>query len=224
MIDKLINKTKRLMYRAIPDWMQYSIYKRRMIDAPEKWIDAHFYIIHVPKCAGVSIASSAGIRDPGHILLEDVPQSVREKLLPKPMIAVVREPCSRIISTFQFMHRVQKAPQSTSIGFANTPDINVFVQSSLTSKRVSDHYFFWPCARYVKSAQRCGAMVTTVDFSSLGDGFVSFLSKNNIPNYNLPKKNFAPKNKSPEIIIDLDNKSKEIIRNLYSEDYEEYFM
>ena len=47
------------------------VYVRRHAALIRPWLDSPVFLLHVPKCAGVSIARALGRPDPGHVLVGD---------------------------------------------------------------------------------------------------------------------------------------------------------
>ncbi len=209
---------KNAFYKNAPTSIINYLYYRRYRRRSELWINAPFYLIHIPKSGGKSISAAVNLDDPGHILMEDLPQSLQKQLAHKPCLAVVREPVARLISTFKYAHRNYKR-KSSATGLASVAsyyDINDFIENQVNPDFVNKHYFFMPASRYINSAMRCGAKVDIIDFADFECEVERYLKAAGFLSISLGQENVSFE--TPDLNISLSPESKNYLEYIYNAD------
>lgn len=211
------NYIKTYIMRSLPFSISNRLYLVRNKWRPAAWADADFYFIHIPKSAGKSIAQAVG-KPTSHVLISLTPPDIQKTLCQKPCLAVVRDPTTRVISTFNYAHSLRSRGIISSIDFAAFfIDVNEFVHSRQFAQCVRDHYFFWPASKFIADARSCGANVFIADYGSINSALDTFFFINDIPRPNLgwinrPSVRVADK----EMLSDA---SRSRIESLYLDDY-----
>ena len=212
------------MLGSLPVSLINFLYTKRYMSQSTYWLDAPFFLIHVPKCAGMSICEAAGLPDPGHIQISRMPKAIVRSLVAKPCLAVVRDPVDRVVSTFDYAHKLRSEGITNTVDFiADFSNINDFVSTALIKKQFLRHYFLLPANDFIRPAQMAGADISFVDFKELDKECVSFLTEQGYSIKELPKINQSKKQSSLLThISELSDRSKEVIAELYAEDVELY--
>lgn len=207
--------------RRVADHAPASLLSRAYLAAnrekPGAWLDMPFFLLHVPKCAGTSICRALDMPDPGHALLDELPGHIRARLAQKPCLAILRDPLSRIVSTYYHAHDVSRLPlMNFASGFARFPDVNAFILDYLSPKTVTSHYFLRPSALYVESARRSGARVALARLEDADRAVVGFIRDHGIPLDALPHEGASSrpvKRASP-----VSEEARRHVEELYAED------
>lgn len=185
----------------------------------KEWLSAPYFLIHVPKSAGKAIARATGIIDPGHILFSDFSTDIRAALVRKPCLAVVRDPASRIVSTFNYIFTSRRNGRVNLInGLDPGRDVNEFIARMLIDRRMDRHYFFRPAAVMIDDARSFGADVDVVPFADLDKRVRSLLQGVGLDVPEIPKENVSTERISTD--QDLSARSREALRWLYARDYQ----
>jgi len=204
--------------RLLSDAQLYRWYRLRHASHVTPWLNSSVFHLHVPKCAGASICSAMGIKDPGHMLFSDYSLDVQDTLAKKPMFVVARDPVSRIVSVFNHaLFARERVVNSYIEDFAKYGDINTFIDKRLNSKSVSQHYFLRPSSTFVAAAEASGATVTILPFANLRTCVPEFLSAHGINISELPHHNAGKKIATVEQIHE---SHREKINSLYAADLE----
>ncbi len=212
------------MLGSLPVPLINFLYRKRYMSQCTSWLDAPFFLIHVPKCAGMSICDVANLPDPGHIEISRMPKAIARSLVTRPCLAVIRDPVDRVVSTFDYAHKLRSKGITNTVDFiADFSNINDFVSTALTKKQFLHHYFLLPANDFIRPAQILGADISFVDFKELDKECVSFLTGHGYSIKELPKINQSKKQSSLLThASELSDRSKEVITELYAEDVELY--
>lgn len=217
----LASRGRWYMYRAIAQLPASAVngyYIRRNRWRPAAWAEAPFFLVHIPKAAGSALAKAADLPDPGHLLFSDMDQQLRTKLAAKPCIAVARDPASRVVSTFNYIHSMQEIRLPDLVNCLPTNDtIDAFIKRFLSEPRYKGHYFFKPCHEYIDDARSHGANVTVVHLANLGTEGPAFLKRCGQPIEVLPQERVSRVRKAG--VDDIGPEAMEILRDFYAGDY-----
>lgn len=188
-----------------------SIYYMRNRYRLDSWENMDFQYIHIPKSAGTSIVSALGLPDPGHFTYSKMKHFgiVGNKSL---FFTVVRDPESRIISTFKYAKRIQDihGPNPlTWISKYDNPD--EFIRDGLNSRIVNSNYFFMSNAKYLRGCPR--DRLHLINFDNIEEEFMAVCSHIGKQNIVLPWENVSDKQS-----VVLSPESKEKIWLLYGND------
>lgn len=157
------------VFRASPRGWTYRLYRLRYAPAVKAWLDAPAFLVHVPKCAGMSLAGAMGRPDPGHIPVTDYPAEVRAALAGKPALCVLREPVERFVSAFRYSHQRRAAGRSVwNAEIAASPDIDTALHRLERSGGVAGHFFLRPAVDFIAAARVLGMDVHLLAFEHLG--------------------------------------------------------
>jgi len=215
---------KNTLLGYLPISLINSLYRMRYMSRCNSWLDAPFFLIHIPKCVGMSVCAATRLPDPGHIEMTKMPKTLVRSLIEKPCLAIIRDPVDRIVSTFDYAHKLRRKGITNTVDFiADFSNINDFVSTLLMRKRILRHYFLLPANDFIRPAQMVGAEISFVDFKKLDEECVSFLTAQGYSIKELPMINQSNKQSSLLThISELSDKSKGVITELYAEDVELY--
>ncbi|WP_425392308.1 sulfotransferase family 2 domain-containing protein [Ekhidna sp.] len=133
----------KLLPEVIKTYLGQSVYER--VYDKKKLI-----FIHTPKTAGTSISSVLYGTDPWHYSASELKMINKKKFLSYPKVGFVRNPFSRLLSTYHYAFQWIKQNPKTSVAFVtNYSDFEAFINRGLTSEIVKNHYFFWSYTRYL---------------------------------------------------------------------------
>jgi hypothetical protein len=171
--------------------------------------------VHVPKAAGTSVAMAVFAADPGHFSADELQSIDRRKFERYIRFAFVRDPVSRMLSTYKYAVAEATANPRSAVRFIlRFRGLEDFVQNGLTTELVERHYFFWSQCRYVGApgmVDFIGKMETIdSDFRKLADkqGWTCTLS-------HLNRSSSGSASPCPAEIRD-------IVRSRYREDFERF--
>ena len=172
----------------------------------------------------MSICAATKLPDPGHIVMTRMPEALVKSLVKKPCLAIIRDPVDRIVSTFDYAHKLRSKGITNTVDFiADFSNINDFVSTLLMKKRFLRHYFLLPTNDFIRPAQSVGAKISFVDFKELDKECVTFLTAQG---YSINKLPMINQSNTPSSLLthnsELSDRSKEILAELYAEDVEFY--
>jgi hypothetical protein len=116
----------------------------------KSWAKNKYQFIHVPKCAGTSIAKSLELPDPGHFTYKQMKNYgvTSEEFL---NFAVVRNPLDRIVSTFKYAKEAQSKNGENPLSWiARYNDVDDFILNGLNERDVRNNYFLMPSQKYIE--------------------------------------------------------------------------
>ncbi|USD41282.1 sulfotransferase family 2 domain-containing protein [Vibrio sp. SCSIO 43135] len=174
--------------------------------------------IHIPKAAGTSVSHALYNKDPGHYPLRKYEHADEVKFREYFKFSVVRDPVTRIISTYYYIKKRDsiKFDKHHPFYFISKYDtLNDFVQGGLTESLVREHYFFWSQSYYLSDKNGNIAVDYFAKMENLDEDFNYILKKINIDK-ELRKRNAGNNKENKEILTP---KSIEVIYNLYKDDY-----
>ncbi len=168
-------------------------------------------LIHIPKTAGTSVSHAIYGKDLGHFRLMDYLKFHKQ---PPIVIAVVRDPWSRILSAYEYCVRLYKERGSRQVAFANDyRNYNEFVEKGLKQIAAS-HYFFWPQYDYLNVNGEL-KVDYVMNYDSLSSEYREIAIKNGLDS-NLAKLNYSRRNRP--ITDYYDKASIERIAEIYAVD------
>lgn len=134
-IWQLIGKTK------LSQYIYYHRNKWRLM----QWSRLDHMFIHIPKNAGTSICKALNTVDPGHYTYKQL-KDIHLLQNKKHIYCIIRDPISRIISTYNYIKLTQKEhgynPFSWIIQYTSLDD---FILRGLNERIISSNYFL--CAQ-----------------------------------------------------------------------------
>jgi hypothetical protein len=193
-------------------------YRLRNSWRAEAWREAPFYLIHILKAAGSTIAAAAGLQDPGHVPLSQLPADLRRVLAIKPCLAVVRDPVSRIVSTFNYIQSARRDGKMHLVSCLETgPTIDDFVSRIFEQRNLIGHYFFRPASALIADAKAQGAKVRIISFRTLNLSVPNFLRDVGVAVDSLPREKVSAVRAATE--ADVSPSSNNLLRQLYRDDF-----
>lgn len=176
------------------------------------WLDKEYQFIHVPKCAGTSIAMALDLPDPGHFTFEQL-KALGVTTGDAVNFAVVRNPVDRIVSTFKYARKAQEKNGPNPLSWiARFDDFDDFVCRGLRESDVENNYFFWSSCKYIEGCP-CGSL-KIIDFEKVDEGFRDIVRTIGLGDIALPKENVSKKD-----VVPVSRKTKDKIMSLYRDDY-----
>jgi len=115
----------------------------------EQWEDLNHMFIHIPKNAGTSICEALDLVDPGHYTYSQLEKMglLENKTL---IYCVVREPLSRIVSTYNYIKMMQENVGYNPLSWVTKYEtLNDFVLSGLNEDNASNNYFLCKQSKYL---------------------------------------------------------------------------
>jgi len=205
-------------FQHAPNSLVYWQHRLRRGHRIQNWVNTAYYIIHIPKTGGQSIAEAYGFLSPGHFVYSDLPSEVRERLRAKPHLAVIRCPLARIRSTFRYAVMLRERFPTTSLaGLAQDRALSTFVKS-LPSLKIESHYFLRPAVGFFRGAPL--DRLHLIPFEHLQAGIDEFHDKLGIERIRLPHKNRTED--VIELDVSLDEEAEAVLRQLYGADFDLY--
>lgn len=192
-------------------------HKRYHKNVSHDWISFPFFFLHVPKSAGTSVVRSLGLKDPGHLLVNEYSKSTRKILRRKTALLVIRDPFERLLSTYRY---AKKMREKSGVGYLC--DIEKFdsfdnwVKARLGKNYIRKHYFLRPASYYIKSAKDNDMEVYVVCMEYLQESLESFFEQQGVAIPDLRNDNKTKQDKSN--ICGGEGGSKKVIYSLYHED------
>lgn len=181
-----------------------------------EFADTNSLFIHIPKAAGTSIASAIYGKDPWHYPISDY--NYLSRFLSKRLykFAFVRNPYSRIISSYRYSFVQTERHPTTSVRFVTDySSFEDFVNSWLTQENISKHYFFHSQAFYLSPARDDLNIDFIGRFEQIEVDFRQVAKQLSL-DVELPKLNTTPqKHQTGEITEELAEK----IYSVYEEDF-----
>lgn len=213
-VVKKIDRYERI--KAYYKALQIHIYSNMVPPSKETWIGPIF--IHVPKAAGSSILKMPVKRIYGH-----KPFRYYERRLPQgkkmPLtFAVVRNPYTRLASSFYYLKNYTKRPYDrrwANKNIANYRDLNDFVIDALHKKKIMGWMHFKPQTYFLCSQDENIGVDYILRFEELDSEWPKFAKIAGLP-INLPKTNVTGKGIK---YSELTEKSKTKIYSLYKQDF-----
>lgn len=161
------------------------------------FIDTNSIFVHVPKAAGVSIATSLyGSLAGGHMKMEDYRKLFRPEAIESMFIfTVVRNPYDRIYSAYNFLMSNGMSPGDEEFRrrvLTNCPSFEHFVMDFLPRDEVRNHVHFVPQSHFLKGRNGLAQVLDFVGrFETLREDF-DLIRKHVKPNARLRHSNKTP--------------------------------
>jgi len=213
------------MYAAInwafshaPNRLVYLQHRMRVGHRRNAWIEADYYVIHVPKTGGQSIAEAHGLLTPGHFVYSDLPAGFIATIRHRPHVAVIRSPIGRLRSTFRYAKMLRLGWPTTSLaGLAKYETFSDFAKS-LPEQKVGTHYFLRPAVRFFDQAPL--DRLSLIPFEHLQSGLDQLHDRLGLTRISLPHKNQTKD--LVDLDLSLDEDAEAIVRAVYEEDFRLY--
>jgi hypothetical protein len=185
-------------------------FRNRLRDGPQEF-DSQILLLHIPKCAGVSLREALNVQVPAHKLFCDFAD---EELAGVKKIAVcTRDPFDRVVSTFHYLRRLsQDHPVLDYLfGLPRPKDFKAFVDSRAFERLEAHHYFFRSQFQYLKGIEKYRDKVVHLRFEHLAEDFRRHFGSE------IPKLNATERPADPDIDT-LENRQR--VRAVYRADYD----
>lgn len=198
------------------DRTRYLFYRLRYKKFPAFWADFPIYFVHIPKCAGVSIADALGMPDPCHQMINDLPKNLRNSLKNKPTICAIRPPRARLLSTFNYALKLEaKVGYSALSDIAKMENADKAILKLDRTNRLKNHYFLRPAADHIISALANGMPVYLFGLSDINTALQDVSSKYDIDLQPIKKLNIS---KPANLEDSLSENVEKIITKIYRQD------
>lgn len=214
----LINRAINWGFERAPNGLVYLQHRLARRSSREDWKRAPYYLIHIPKSGGQSVAQALSLSSPGHVRYRDLPSDLRAAVRDRPHVAVIRDPLHRLRSTFRYAHMIQKQSGTTKIASATRfSSLNEFIRG-IDGAKVSSHYFFRPVVDFLADAPR--ERLYLIPFDRLQSGVDALHERLDLPAITLPRKNVTRDLDTFDLGVDAASEAK--IRSIYAEDFRLY--
>ncbi|MBL7249465.1 sulfotransferase family 2 domain-containing protein [Alcanivorax marinus] len=188
------------------------IYQFRNRYRLEPWRNKDYQFIHVPKCAGTSVAKAIGLPDPGHFTFDQL-KNAQITTESNVNFVVVRNPLARLVSTFKYAKKAQQKNGWNPLSWvAQYSDFDDFICTGLDESDLEKNYFFWTSSTYISGCPE--EALEIIDFDRVEDGFREVMELLNLGGLSLPKENVSKKEK-----VCPSRKAQDKIFSLYKDDY-----
>lgn len=179
--------------------------------------------IHIPKAAGTSISRAIYGTRTGHFTIEEFNRYRSNKLEDIPLFSVIREPISRIVSSYNYAINSGGTDgtirRDSAYSSAEFSDFNEFCVNWLAKQDMQRiDRIFWPQVEFLDPAlENYGLdfVCTLEEISSLE----LYLKSSHGIDVKIQKLNNT---KSAETHVQISQESKEIINSIYSDDFKLY--
>lgn len=135
-------------FHVFPNWLNEKLGRRSVYT--DHYDQKKLILIHTPKTAGTSLSKVLYGSDPWHYSSTNLRFISPTKFRAYRKVAFVRNPFSRLLSTYNYaLYWVNQNPNS-SIKFVTAfPNFEDFVMNGLSESIVRNHYFFWTYWKYL---------------------------------------------------------------------------
>lgn len=173
--------------------------------------------IHIPKCAGTSVAKALYGDDPGHHTADQYHYANPVKFERYFKFSIVRNPYDRTYSMYKYLSaRAEKYPNTLINKAGKFATFEQFVQEWLADERLLESFLFtWPQMRFVYSGQKL-AVDYLIKMENLEVGFSKIKARVR-PNAQLVHINQG--NNKPYNWSD-NNSTRRIVESVYKDDFE----
>lgn len=190
--------------------VQYYRLRTRIRDGKHRF-DPIILLIHIPKCAGVSLRDALNAEVLPHKLFCDFAE---ERVSSARRIAVcTRDPFDRAISMYHYLERISREHPvvHAAMGLPRASDFTRFVQSREFEQLEAHNYFFRSQFAYVKGVERYAAKAVHLRFDHLGEDFKTHFGRD-IPRLNATRRDDETGFDTPE--------NRDRVRSVYRADYD----
>lgn len=203
----------------LPNRFIYWRHRRNNRVAILKWVGAPYFLIHIPKSGGQTIAQAVGMKSGGHHLYCDLPDGVVETVFDRPHVAIVRDPLERIQSTFRYAHMLKERFGTTTLAtMTRYTSLSAYVKTALHKEDVNRHYFLRPAWRFLEGVPTQNLYL--VNFDHLQEGIDCFHDAISLPRITLTHCNRTEA--LCMLSVELDPEAKAMVEQLYAEDMRIY--
>jgi hypothetical protein len=216
---------RQLLYDSInwafgraPNSLLYLQHRWRRRGRIEQWWDADYYIIHIPKTGGQSIAHALGRKSPSHFVYSDLPFAFRDRIRNRLHVSVIRPPVDRLRSTFRYAVMLQrKWPTSALAALAGHQSFSEFVKA-LPRAKAETHYFLRPAVAFFRGAPL--DRLRLIPFDRMQPGIDQLHDELGLPRVWLPHKNRTEE--IGNLDLELDGEAEAVIHSIYEQDFALY--
>lgn len=168
-------------------------------------------LVHIPKCAGVSLRTGLDLPNKGHKLLSDF--EGKELHAAEKIVFSTRDPFDRVVSTFQYLRRIGHARPLlyAALGLPRVKTFEDFIHSDEFASLEAYHYFFRSQFQYLKGIELYRDKAVHLRFATLEKDFEREFG-GELPRMNAGKSNSSGDFDTPE--------NRERVRQVYRADYE----
>lgn len=213
---------RRLIHRAInrgfewaPNDLVYLEHRLKRRGARDHWKTAPYYLIHIPKSGGQSIAEALSLDSPGHVRYRDLPAALTDALRDRPHVAVIRDPLQRLRSIFRYAHMVRQRAGTTKLAAVTRyKSLSAFIRDGLEAQDIHSHYFLRPAVDFLAGAPR--AQLHLIPFDRLQEGVDALHQQLRLPPLQLPRKNVTADVIPMDMTVDAAVEAK--VRAIYGDD------
>ena len=215
---------RQVMYRIInrsfdwiPNQLVYFEHRSRRQAVRRAWRDAPYYLIHIPKSGGQSVAEALSLASPGHVRYCDLPTAFSDEIRDLTHLAVIRDPLQRLRSTFRYAHMVQQRAGTTKLApISRHRSLGSFIREGLEAQHLRTHYFLRPAVDFLAGAPR--QRLRLIPFERLQEGVDAVHAELRLSPILLPRKNVMEAVVPLDLTID--PPEEQIVRSLYAADFE----
>jgi hypothetical protein len=205
-----------LFANILSDRLKYRIYASYYGHYVHPWLEYPFYFLHVPKCAGVSIAKALDMPDPGHQLISELSENDQKQLEGKACICAVRDPVARLFSTYKYSQKLQAKHQFSNLSdISKMQDLDHFVRIFAENGRLDTHYFLRPASQFILSALENRMPVLVFNLDHLDDAVREVAKQHNVEAGPIQRLNVS----SSSDPVTLSDRSKSIVDRVYTYDF-----
>ena len=183
-------------------------------------LDSAIYI-HIPKTGGNSIEKSLGLLKTGHKPLKSFELSLTKKEFSNAYIfTVVRDPFTRLASAYYYLKSDNISEEDKEFRnniLSKYPNFEVFVKNYIKNEGVYGYIHLIPQFEFIRTwngAVRCDEIIK---LDSIDAGFEKLRVKLGREKSILTHKNKTVK--KTDYLSQYDDEMKEIVRNVYSDDF-----
>jgi len=208
-------KTLSAFYQVAPKRLVFRIHKKMHDEGMRCWGDGPVALLHVPKTAGTSVGFALGLKDPGHVTLQELKglQGSDASLSLMPVMVVFRDPLDRLVSTLKYAYETYRKK-----GFSSIQSLYKEVEPGVLEPRYSpryyqSHFFTRSFSDFLEGGRGCNVWI--VNFNYISVGFERFCEKAGLDVTVLPELNAS----KVDVKVRFPSGFKEEFLRVYEEDF-----
>jgi hypothetical protein len=220
---KLVPRIMRQKYEGFQK-LRHPIYRERFGSESHPFIEHKFIFVHVPKSAGIAVASSlfGDIADTHRRIVEYQTMLSKREFDSFFKFTFVRNPWDRVVSAFFYLKKggINARDQAwSSKNLASYSDFDSFVKSWINTKNINSQWHFRPQWQFIcLPGKRQPAVDFVGYFENLANDYTYIRKKLGI-GVELQNKNAAG-NRDRDYRSYYNNETKRIVTDAYSRDIE----